>query len=82
MTEVSEIKEPYYNLSPEASHFKRENFKSTHYGIQSVGHLGPKIWYIVCQNIRQSNSLNLFKSLIKFCKPHTCPCRFCKKNIA
>ena len=43
MTEVFEIKEPYYNLSPEASHFKRENLKSTHYGIQSVGHLGPKI---------------------------------------
>ena len=47
MTEIFEIKEPHYNLRSEASHFKRENVKSTHYGIQSVRHLGPKIWNIV-----------------------------------
>ena len=75
MTEVFEIKEPHYNLRSEASHFKRENVKSTHYGIQSMRHLGPKIWNIVPQNIRQSSSLNEFKSLIKFWKPNTCPCR-------
>ena len=66
MTEVSGIKEPQYNLSSEASHFERENVKSTHYGIPSVRHLGPKIWNIVSQNIRESNSLREFKSLIKF----------------
>ena len=82
MTEVFEIKEPHYNLRSEASHFKRENVKSTHYGIQSVRHLGPKIWNIVPQNIRESSSLNEFKSLIKFWKPDTCPCRLCKNYIA
>ena len=58
--------EPHYNFRSEASHFERENVKCTHYGIQSVGHLGPKIWNIVLQNIRESNSLSEFKSLIKF----------------
>ena len=82
MTEVFEIKEPHYNLRSEASHFKRENVKSTHYGIQSVRHLGPKIWNIVLQNIKESNSLNELKSLIKFCKPDTCPCRLCKNYLA
>ena len=81
MTEVFEIKEPHYNLRSEASHFKRENVKSTHYGIQSVRHLGPKIWKIVPQNIRESNSLKEFKSLIKFWKPDTCPCRLCKNYM-
>ena len=33
MAEVFEIKEPHYNLRSEASHFKRENVKSTYYGI-------------------------------------------------
>ena len=80
MTEVFEIKEPHYNLRSEASHFKRENVKSTHYGIQSVRHLGPKIWNIVPQNIRESSSLNEFKSLIKFWKPDTCPCSLFKKT--
>ena len=51
MTEVFEIKESYYSLHSEASHFKIENVKSIHYGIQSVGYLGPKIWNIVPQNI-------------------------------
>ena len=82
MTEVFEIKESHYNLRSEASHFKRESVKSTHYGIQSVQHLGPKIWNIVPQNITDSNSLNKFKSLIKFWKPDTCPCRLCKNCIA
>ena len=44
MTEVFEIKQPRYNLLSEASDFERENFKSTYYGIQSMRHLGPKIW--------------------------------------
>ena len=81
MAEVFEIKEPHYNLHSKASHFKRENVKSTHYGIQSVRHLGPKIWNIVPQNIRESNSLNEFKSLIKFWKPDTCSSRLCKNYI-
>ena len=82
MTGVFETKEPHYNLCYEASHFKKANVKSTHYGIQYVRHLGPKIWNIVPQNIRESNSLNEFKSLIKFWKPDTCPCRLCKNYIA
>ena len=81
MAEIFETKEPHYNLSSEASHFKRKNIKSTHYGIQSVRHLGPKIWNIVPQNIRESNSLNEFKSLIKFWKPDTCTCRLYKTFI-
>ena len=40
MTDVFEIKEPHYNLRSEASHFKRENVKSSYYGIQFVRHLG------------------------------------------
>ena len=81
MIEVFEVKEPHYTLRSEASHFKREDVKSTHYGIQSVRHLGPKIWNIVPQNARDSNSLDEFKSLIKFWRPDTCP-RLCKNYIA
>ena len=41
ITEIFEIIEPNQNLRSEASHFKTENAKSTHCGIQSVRHLGP-----------------------------------------
>ena len=82
MKEAFEIKEPHDNLRSEASHFKRENIKSTHYAIQSVRHLGPKMGNIVPQNITESNSLNEFKNLIKVWKLDTCPCRLCKNYIA
>ena len=61
MTEIMtffEIKESRYNLRSEASHFKRENVKSPHYGMQSVQHLGPKIWNVIFQNIRKPNLLD------------------------
>ena len=56
--------------------------RACHYSIQSVRHLGPKIWNIVHKNIRESNWLNEFKILIKFWKPDSCPCRRCKNYIA
>ena len=55
MTEVFEIKKPHYNLLTKASHFKRKDVKSTHYGIQSVRHLGPKTWNIVTKRIQECN---------------------------
>ena len=62
MTEVFNVAERNYNLRSEA-HFKRENVNSTHYGIKSAHHLGPKIWDVVPQNIEEPNSLSKFKSL-------------------
>ena len=37
MKEVFKIQNPAYNFRSEATHFKSENVKTTHYGIQSVG---------------------------------------------
>ena len=34
--QIFKFQEPYYNLRPETSHLRRENIKTTHYGIQSV----------------------------------------------
>ena len=38
--------------------------------------------WVVPQDIRESSSLNEFKSLIKFWKPDICPCRLWKNCIA
>ena len=80
--EVFEIQNPAYNFRFEATHFKRENVKTTHYGIQSIMDLGPKIWDVVPNNIKNCSSLNKFKNSIKSWKPNKCPCRLCKKYIA
>ena len=82
MKEVFEIQNPAYNFRSEATHFKRENVKTTHHGIQSVRYLGPKIWDTVPNNVKNCSSLNKFKNSIKSWKPDECPCRLCKKYIA
>ena len=58
MKQVFDFQEPYYNLRSETSQFRRENIKTTHYGIQSVKFLGPKIWVMVPQNIKNCKSLS------------------------
>ena len=82
MKKVFEIQNPAYNFRSETIHFKRENVKTTHYGIQLVRYLGPKIWDMVPNNIKNCSSLNKFKNSIKSWKPNKCPCRLCKKYIA
>ena len=79
MKQVFDFQEPYYNLRSETSQFRRENIKTTHYGIQSVKFLGPKIWVMVPQNIKNCKSLQEFRKLIKVWKLKACPCRMCKK---
>ena len=58
-TEIFKVK----NLRSEARHFKREKVESTHHDIQCMQHLGLKIWTIVPQNIRESNSLSESKRI-------------------
>ena len=82
MKQVFDFQEPYYNLRSETSQFRRENIKTTHYGIQSAKFLGPKIWTMVPQNIKNCKFLQEFKRLIKVCKPKTCLCRMCKRCVA
>jgi len=44
----------------------------------SLRYLGPLIWNIVPQEIKNSKSLAVFKNLIKNWKPINCPRRLCK----
>ena len=47
MNDISEPQNPSHNLKPSCNEFMRENIKTVHYGLQSVRHLGPKIWELV-----------------------------------
>ena len=82
MKDIFELQNPSYNLRSSCNQFRRENIKTVHYGLQSVRYLGPKIWELVPNNIKYSNSLSKFKKLIKSWKPEACPCRLCKTCIA
>ena len=61
MKEVFEMPNPAYNFRSEATHFKRENVKTTYYDIKSLRCLESKIWDMVPNNIKNCSSLNKFK---------------------
>ena len=47
------------------------------HGTESPSFLGPKIWELVPEDLKQSESLDIFKSKIKNWVPLRCPCRLC-----
>ena len=81
MKDVSELKEPPYNLRSESNHFTRRNVKTTYYGLLSIKHLAPQMWELVSQSLRKRKTLNEFKTNIKFWYPAHCSYRLCKTYI-
>ena len=62
------------------SDFSSRNMKSVHYGLDSLSHLGPKIWKLVPQEWK-GLSLSKFTRRIRNWKP-PCPCKLCKSYVA
>ena len=50
-------------------------------GTETVSFLAPKIWDILPKDIKDSESLDIFKRKIKKWIPSECPCRLCKTYI-
>ena len=82
MKHVFDFQEPYYSFSSETSQSRRENLKTTYYGIQSVKLLGPNIWAMIPQNIKNCNSLQESKRLTKVWKPKAFPFTICKRYVS
>ena len=62
--------------------FKMRNVRTVKYGTETLGYLGPKIWSLVPDEIKNSNNVKTFKNKIKQWRPNGCPCRLCKTYIA
>ena len=48
--------------------------KTVRYGTETITYLGPKIWSIIPDKIRESASLKTFRQKIELWKPDSCPC--------
>ena len=59
----------------------RRSVNSVRYGTESVSFLAPKIWDILPKEIKDSKTLNVFKTKIKKWVPRECPCRLCKTYV-
>ena len=66
-----------YNLRGN-NFLNRRRVNSVRYGTESVSFLAPIIWDILPKEIKNSQTLNAFKSKIKNWVPRECPFRLCK----
>ena len=62
-------------------HLPSRNSRTVFFGTESIMNLAAKLWNMVPANIKSSESLNVFKSKIKYWTPNHCPCRICKTYI-
>ena len=51
------------------------------YGTETVSFLAPNIWDILPKDIKDSESLVIFKRKIKKWIPSECSCSFCKTYV-
>ena len=58
--------------------FKSRNIRTVRYGIETAAFVGSRIWTNMPNELKESTSLNEFKSKIKTWKPENCPCKLCK----
>ena len=72
--------ESQYNLRHK-SDFLRRRIRTVRFGSESLSNIGPQIWDLVPQNIKNSTSLSVFKEKIRKWKIEECPCRLCKKYL-
>ena len=61
--------------------FVTNNVRTVNNGTETLSYLGPKIWLILPDDIKMSNSLTEFKNKVRHWKPKGCPCRLCKVYI-
>ena len=57
--------------------FKRMRVNFVWHATESMSYLGPKIWDLVSNEIKESQSLDASKFKIKRWVPEECPCRIC-----
>ena len=56
------------------------NIGSVKYGTESLSYLGPKMWSVLPDDLKNIKSLNAVKIKIKQWKPN-CPCKLCKLYV-
>ena len=80
MSELFKTKDMKYKFRDESIILSSKVHKVTH-GINSVSHLGPRIWEQIPDKIKSSNTLTIFKDKIKTWIPKHCPCKLCKVYV-
>ena len=85
MNEVLNIMECLYPLDitecPNELRFKSRNIRIVRYGIETAAFVGSRIWSYIPSELKESMSINEFRSKIKTLKPENYSCKLCKINV-
>ena len=80
MSELFQIKEIKYGLRKGIT-LVSNNQRTTNYGINSISYLAPKIWDQIPNDIKECETLSIFKQKVKTWIPKKCPCILCKLYV-
>ena len=80
VSEIFSFSNVNYNLRS-GSQFHQLSANTVWNGQETISNLGPKIWNIVPEEMKQKSSLFAFKREIKQWVPDNCPCRICKNYL-
>ena len=72
--------QPEYNVRNK-THFATRPIRTVHFGDNSLTYLGIKLWELIPSNMKDTESVEVFKNRIKGWIPDNCPCRLCKTYI-
>ena len=65
----------------QTSYFRSREIRTVFNGEESLSFLGPNIWEVLPEKLKNLNDLETFKEEIKHWKPTSCPCRNCRTYI-
>ena len=80
MNNIFQKQENYYSLRKSRPRLSKGKFTTT-YGIDTISFRRPQIWQDLPQDIKNFDSLNLFKSNIKRYGTLSCHCKMCKTFV-
>ena len=62
--------------------FEMGNIHTVRYGLETVSHLGPKIWPTIPDELKSLTTVKSFMRSTRKWKPTKCPCNLCKICVA
>ena len=80
MKNIFNFIEPAYHLQSK-DWIERHNIITVRYRIETVSHIGAKIWKYLPEEYKKMDPLSISKRKISNFETDECPCRLCKTNI-
>ena len=82
MNEIFRFSENYVCSLKSGIQLEKPSINTVQFGSESTVYLGIKIWELTPENIKSSESVDVFKSKIKKWVPEICPCRLRKTYVS